>query len=207
MGRQRQFEFHTWGGRRAGSGRKPAGKTAGVAHAPRPVFARTLPVHVTFRIRKGVWNLRGKAYRTVERAIGDGANRFGARILRFSVQGNHIHMLIEADDRDALMRSCRGLSIRIAKRLNKLMGRSGRVLGDRYHTRVLRTPTEVKRAIEYIRDNYKKHYHPDAKYAFIDPCSSDSPDLRIVLPTATSWLARTGWHRGKPPSGAGAEPQ
>src|SRR4051794_18460024 len=72
MGRQREFQFRTWGGRRAGSGRKPRGKTAGVAHAPRPVFARTLPVHVTFRIRKGVWNLRRKAYRTVERALGDG---------------------------------------------------------------------------------------------------------------------------------------
>src|SRR3954454_13481062 len=45
MGRQRQFEFRTWGGRRAGAGRKPRGKTAGVAHAPRPVFGRTLPVH------------------------------------------------------------------------------------------------------------------------------------------------------------------
>src|SRR6476661_157728 len=202
--KQQLFEFRTWGGRRAGSGRKPKGKTAGVAHAPRPVFARTLPVHVTLRFDKGVWNLRRKAYRTVERALGDGAERFGARLLRFSVQGNHLHLLMEADDGDALVRSCCGLSIRIAKRLNKLMGRTGRVLGDRYHTRVLRTPAEVKRAIEYIRDNYKKHYLPDAKVAFIDPCSSDSPDLRIVLPTAKAWLAKVGWRRAGPRASAGS---
>ena len=139
------------------------------------MFARTLPVHVTLQFDKRVWNLRRKAYRTVERALGDGANRFGARLLRFSVMGNHLHMLMEADDGQALVRSCRGLSIRIARRLNKLMGRSGRVLADRYHTRVLRTPTEVKRAIDYIRDNYKKHYHPDAKYAFIDPARPTRP--------------------------------
>src|SRR3954454_4563645 len=114
MGRQQKFKFRTWGGRRAGSGRKPRGNTAGVAHAPRPVFARTLPVHVTLQFDKRVWNLRRKAYRTVERALGDGANRFGARILRFSVQGNHLHMLMEADDGNALVRSCRGLSVRIA---------------------------------------------------------------------------------------------
>src|SRR3954468_24396820 len=117
--------------------------------------------------------------------------------------GNHLHMLLEADDGIALVRSCRGLSVRIAKRLNKLMGRTGRVLGDRYHTRVLRTPTEVKRAIHYIRDNYKKHYQPDAKYPFIDPCSSDSPDLRIVLPTAKAWLAKIGWRRAKPSARTG----
>src|SRR6476620_45410 len=202
--RQQLFKFRTWGGRRAGAGRKPKGKTAGVAHAPRPVFARTLPVHVTLRFKKGVWNLRRKAYRTVEQALGDGAERFGARLLRFSVQGNHLHMLLEADDGDALVRSCRGLSIRIARRLKKLMGRTGRALGERYHTRVLRTPTEVKRAIEYIRDNYKKHYLPDAKVAFIDPCSSDSPDLRIVLPTAKAWLAKTGWRRAGPRASAGS---
>ena len=91
--RQQQFKFRTWGGRRAGSGRKPKGKTAGVAHAQRPVFGRTMPVHVTLRFNKGVWNLRRKAYRTVEQALGDGAERFGARLLRFSVQGNHLHML------------------------------------------------------------------------------------------------------------------
>ena len=56
MGRQQQFKFRTWGGRRAGSGRKPRGKSAGVAHAARPAFTRTLPVHVTLRFEKRVWN-------------------------------------------------------------------------------------------------------------------------------------------------------
>src|SRR3954447_24235032 len=122
MGRQQKFKFRTWGGRRAGSGRKPRGKTAGVAHAPRPVFARTLPVHVTLQFDKRVWNLRRKAYHTVERALGDGANRFGARLLRFSVQGNHLQMLMEAGAALPLVRSARGLSIGIARGLKTIMG-------------------------------------------------------------------------------------
>ena len=50
-----------------------------------------------------------------------------------------------------------GLAIRVAKAINGLCGRKGRVFDDRYHARVLRTPTEVQRVRHYVRDNYRKH--------------------------------------------------
>src|SRR5512142_2895451 len=135
------------GGVREGAGRPPKGERAGVVHAARPRFDRRMPVHVTVRMAEWVWNLRsGRAMAVLRRALVQSADRFGARVVQFAVLGNHIHLLLEADHTAALVRGMRGLSIRIAKGLNRLMSRNGRVLGDRYHARVLRTPTEVRRA-------------------------------------------------------------
>jgi len=195
------FEFRTWGGKRRGAGRKPIGARAGVPHRPRPEWARRLPVHVTLRMAPEVYNLRSRrSFRAIELALRLAADRFDVRITSFSVQGNHMHLLVEAPSRVALARAVKGFSVRIAKRLNKMMQRKGRVLGDRYHAHVLRTPTKVKRAIAYIRDNARKHaaergevYSP----GYVDPYSSaGAPEL--VLPAAQTWLLREGWKRGAP---------
>ena len=149
------FEFRTWGGKRAGAGRRPkvAGRP-GVPHRPRPEWARRLPVHITLRMAPEVYNLRSRrSFRAIELALRLGADRFDVRMTSFSVQGNHMHLLVEAPSRTALARAVKGFSVRVAKGLNKMMRRTGRVLGDRYHAHVLRTPTEVKRAIAYIRKN------------------------------------------------------
>jgi hypothetical protein len=135
-----------WGGYRPGAGRKPKGDVAGVAHQARPTFKKTLTVHVTLRFKPEVWDLRGRAHAAVEQALDAGADRFGTRILRHAVTENQIELLLEADDGDGLVRFCRGLSIRVAKSLNKLMGTRGQLLADRYETRVLRTPAEHRRA-------------------------------------------------------------
>jgi REP element-mobilizing transposase RayT len=83
-------------------------------------------------------------------ALRIGGDRFDVRVVEFSVQGNHVHLLVEAPDRHALARAIQGFSIRVAKGLNRMMGRTGRVFDDRYHARVLRTPTEVRHAIRYV---------------------------------------------------------
>ena len=161
-----------------------------------------MPIHVTLRMADHVWNLRGpRSYRVVEKALGIAANRFGVRITQFSVQGNHLHLLVEAKAWSALGCAMKGLSIRIAKGLNRIMNRSGRVVGDRYHAHVLRTPTEVRRAIDYVTNNRRKHAAAAGKHlpaGWVDPCSSDAPGLAIVLPSPSSWLLAVGWQRGAP---------
>ena len=79
------------------------------------------------------------------------------RIVQFAIEGNHIHLIVEAESNDALSRAMQGFSIRVAKRLNRMMGKRGTVLGDRYHNHVLRTPTETRRAVAYVRNNHRKH--------------------------------------------------
>jgi putative transposase len=199
--RQLALEFRTWGGKRAGAGRKPRGARAGVAHRSRGEWTRPMPLHVTLRMAPHVYNLRSRrSFRVIEAALRIGGDRFNVRVIQFSVQGNHIHLLVEAPDRRALARAIQGFSIRVAKGLNRMMGRNGRVFDDRYHARVLRTPTEVRHAIHYVRDNARKHaaqrgetYAPD----YVDPYSSaGAPDL--ALPPAQTWLLRAGWKRGGP---------
>jgi len=195
--------MRTWGGKRKRAGRKPKGEQAGVSHKTRPAFTRTTPVHVTLRMAQGVFNLRSKrSFRVVEKALLHAADRFGVRVVQFSVQGNHMHFLVEAPSHAALSRAIKGLSVRVAKGMNLMMGRKGvRVMGDRYHARLLRTPTEVKRVVHYIRHNHRQHMAQVGKQlapGWVDPYSSDSPDLRVVLPRPETWLLAVGYQRGSP---------
>jgi putative transposase len=147
-----------WGGRRRGAGRKPKAERSGVSHGARPVLARRFPVHVTLRVLPHVWNLRSRrGVRVVKRALASSGNRLGLRICEFSVQGNHLHLIVEAEDTGSLSRGMQGLGIRLAKGLNGMMTRNGKVLADRFHAHILRTPTEVFRAFNYVRQNRAVH--------------------------------------------------
>jgi REP element-mobilizing transposase RayT len=199
--RQLGLEFRTWGGKRAGAGRKPRGANAGVTHRSRPDWRQRRPLHVTLRMAPHVYNLRSRrSFRVIEAALWVGGDRFDVRVIHFSVQGNHLHLVVEAPDRRALARAIQGLSIRIAKGLNRMMGKAGRVFDDRYHARVLLTPTEVKNAIHYVLGNAKKHAaQRGATYSpgYVDPYSSAGA-LAVELPPAQTWLLREGWKRAGP---------
>jgi REP element-mobilizing transposase RayT len=110
-----------------------------------------------------------------------GAVRFGFRLVHYAVMGNHVHFLVEAPDRRALGRALKGLGVRIARGLNRVMKRQGRVIGDRYHAHILRTPAEVRRARSYLLTNAKRHY----AYAHEDPFAS-----RVAVAAARTWLLR-----------------
>ena len=198
--RQLGLEFRTWGGKRAGAGRKPRGARTGVAHRSRGEWTRPMPLHVTLRMAPHVYNLRSRrSFRVIAAALRLGGDRFNVRVIEFSVQGNHIHLLVEAANRRALARAIQGLSIRVAKGLNRMMGRSGRVFDDRYHARVLRTPTEVRHAIRYVLENARKHAAERGEiYApgYVDPYSSAGAS-GVALPSAQTWLLREGWKRTK----------
>jgi REP element-mobilizing transposase RayT len=158
MGAQKVMQFRTWGGKRKGAGRKPNGKRAGVEHVTREVLKRRFPVHVTWRM-DGAWNLRSRrSFSVLRRAMYGGAVRFGFRLVHYAVMGNHVHLFVEAEDRKALWRGMQGLGVRIAKGMNRLMGRAGRVLVDRYHAHILKTPTEVRAARSYLLRNAEAHY-------------------------------------------------
>jgi REP element-mobilizing transposase RayT len=161
MGRVKQTEmqFRTWGGKRRGAGRPPKNGKAGLPHLRRSSLARRFPVHVTVRVRSDVYNLRAKrCFRRLEEAFWKGRERFGFRLIHYSVQGNHIHFLVEAENKVSLTRGMTGLTVRMARALNRVMQRKGPVFADRYHARILRTPTEVRNVREYLLNNAAHHY-------------------------------------------------
>ena len=198
----------TWGGKRKNAGRKPKGERAGVSHRARPRLTRRMPVHVTLRVQRDVYNLRSKrCFKRLETAFFRGGDKFGLRLNQFSVQGNHIHMVVEADDHQALSRGMLGMEVRMARSLNRLMQRRGKVFSDRYHAHVLRTPSEVRRAVSYVLGNHQKHQREWGNpilSGYCDPYSSAYATTDGTGPP--TWPARTWLLRSALASAGAASP-
>jgi len=172
------------------------------------------PLHLTLRLVRRVRHLRTRAAAVALRAAFDGGQaRFGFRLVHFSVQPGHLHLIAEADDAVALGRGTKGLCVRIARRLNRLMGRRGRVFADRYHANILCGPEHVRRALVYVLQNARHHPEtgaPPAGTPWADAFSSARhfdgwaapPPLPPAAPSAgapvvppRAWLLTTGWRR------------
>jgi REP element-mobilizing transposase RayT len=189
---QLDLKFRTWGGRRRGAGRKPGPGGPGVPHRTRPALAARFPVHVTYRLVRGLPSARRPTlFREMRTAFAAGRARFGGRLCHFNVQGNHLHLVVEANDRDSLRRAMQGLAIRLARAINRVLGRTGKVFADRYHMRILRTPAEVRNALHYVVENCWEHrpVRPDF-FVEQDYCSSLAWRDRLVVKPRT-WLLRS----------------
>jgi REP element-mobilizing transposase RayT len=146
------------------------------------------------RMAPRVYNLRSRrSLYALQPALCCGSDRFGVRVVQLSMQGNHLHLLVEAPDQIALSRAMKGLAVRLARALNKMMGTAGRVLGERYHARRLTSPTQVRSVMHYIRYN---HRHHGLSQAVVDEYSSDGR-FAGLLPAATLWVLTVGWRRGR----------
>lgn len=194
------FQRGAHGGSRPGAGR-PAGRRT-VPHRARPVHRSAHPAHVTLRLRPDLPSLRQPRFEILRSRFAR-ASRAWFRLVHFSVQSNHIHFIVEADDAQSLARGMQGLAVRIARAVNRRLGRRGRVFAERYHARVLRGPRATRNAIVYVLQNWK-HHQTDT--IGTDPCSSAPwfdgwrqpiPRWRSPPPTAQpqTWLLRVGWKR------------
>lgn len=200
-----------WGGRRAGAGRK-RGPNPGLPHTSREHFRKPLPAHVTLRLRADVPSIRSVAIvHEIERTFSQSCTRDGFRLVHYSLQGNHAHLVVEADDRDALGRGMKSICARLARAVNRIAGRTGRVLADRYHLRLLSTPKEVRNALRYVLLNARRHTTAAraslSKTVRLDPASSarwfdgwkrgarDPARGPSPVALARTWLLATGWRR------------
>lgn len=197
--------FRTHGGPRKGAGRKCASLRPNVPHRARPRTNPRHPLHVTLRAAAVGRSLRdGGVFPAIRAALAH-ASHDTFRVLHYSVQRDHVHVLVEADAPIALMRGMQGLATRVAKAVNRALGRHGQVWAERYHARALATPREVRNALLYVLGNWRKHIGGGDG---VDPCSSAStfdgwsrrlaaPIAALVAPPRT-WLARVGWRRYGP---------
>src|SRR3954464_2298537 len=144
-----------------------------VRHRTRAVHKYWNPLHVTMRALRGLPSFRAQTlYAAFERAVRR-TRREDFRIVEFSVQDNHLHLIVEADDSDALARGMKSFSVRANRLFNAALGRGrGRVWGDRYHRRDLTNASQVRNALVYCINNYKKHYAISRGLSRIDAFSS-----------------------------------
>ena len=215
--------FKTRGGKRRGAGRKPKGHRAGSRHKARPELDARNPVHVVLRVVAAVGSLRRRgAYRAIREATITTARREDFRIVHLSLQRNHVHLLVEAKNKDALAAGMQGFQISAAKHLNAAISkggsaprRRGTVFPDRYHAEIITSPRQARHTLSYIVNNWRKHREdravPMSRWK-IDWFSSaimfpgwaeygDAPFLwrwptsydPLVVYQPRTWLLREGW--------------
>jgi putative transposase len=187
-------------------------RRSGVRHRARPFHCHRHPVHITLRCGRLLPSMREESlFLAIRRALARTA-RSWFRVLHFSVQVDHVHLIVEAADKVALSRGMTGLSVRVARAFNAALGRRGAVWAERYHAHALETPREVRNGLVYVLMNRRKHASAADRTVMqtFDLCSSAwwfdgwdrppslvsplRPESAPVKPPET-WLARTGWKR------------
>ncbi len=207
----------TWGGKRRGAGR-PASPRSSTPHRALGDHKARYPVHAT--LRSSFRPLRSAhVFPSLKIALAATNRRDpeSFRILHFSVQHDHVHLIVEASDKRALSSGMRSIAIRIARTVNELVTRKGKFWADRWFGRALTSPRQVRNALVYVLQNFRKHARlrmPDG----VDPYSSGlefdgwrgfsrgstrapplagrvewAPGGETPVAKARSWLAEVGW--------------
>ena len=216
------------GGARPNAGRKPKGAYAGAPHTRREPIDRRQPQHVTIRVSSAVGWLRNfDTYRAIRRALRKVmTSQPSFRIVHFSLQNTHIHLICEANDKRVLAKGMQAFQISAARHLNAAISRrrrkkhTGNVFTDRYHTEALGSVRQVRNAIAYVLNNWRRH-HVDASSVFqlfagrLDPYASGLafagwrelvPEREQIYPPdyeppptrePRTWLLIAGWTKAK----------
>ena len=161
---QQSFEYRTRGGKRKGAGRPPKGERSSEPHKERDEIDPRHPLHVTTRVVAGLGSLRKRdIFRAVRAATMVVFERSDFHLVEASIQYNHLHLLVEAADKDALSAGMKSFLISVAKRINAMfLGRTGKrrkgsVFADRYHANPLTSPRQVRNTIAYVLNTFRRH--------------------------------------------------
>jgi hypothetical protein len=128
-----------------------------------------------------------------------------------SIQHDHVHLLIEANSTKQLADGMLGFQVSAARRINRVLGRRGKVFADRYHLVVITNPTQMRNTLSYVLNNFRKHREPEARW-MTDPYSTgrafpgwrerpavitpDTPSIGALATTEPrAWILREGWKR------------
>lgn len=135
---------------------------------------------MTLRVRKDIPSLRGvRLVREIGCSLRTACNQKRFRLIHYSIQSNHLHLIVEAADAEALGRGMMSIASRLARAVNRVFARTGKVLSDRYHSRVLKTPREVRNALAYVLLNARRPPASSAPHARAS--TTRGPHSEVVL--------------------------
>lgn len=183
---------------------RPKKPGAGVPHLKRPALKGREPLHITLRVVDVIGRMRTRsAYAAIREAAITVLKHEAFRIVHLSIQGSHLHLLVEADNRAALSAGMKAFEVSAAKHLNAACSRAGswwqrkqaarrgqplvarrrgRVFADRYHEEIITNPHQARRVLAYVLNNWRKHGEHRAPLA----------RTWLIDPFATGW-AFDGW--------------
>jgi REP element-mobilizing transposase RayT len=147
------------GGRRPGAGRKRAVHNKyDPSHATRPALSARHPVHVMLRTLASVPRLRQRdgfdAIRAVLLFFIGGVD---FRVVHISIQRNHLHLVVEAANKDALRRGMQRFAIRAARELNARFAREGKVFAFRYQAKAVKSADYARNVLSYVLNSWRRH--------------------------------------------------
>ena len=200
------------GGKRKGAGRKKRFAHE-PTHAKRERLTKNTPLHLTVRCEASVPTLRSKYFLfTLGRMIAL-AKLKGLAVSQFAIESNHIHFIAEAQSNRALAKGMMSLAASLRAAVKATHQHRGRVLVGRFHAHLLKTPTQLKRALKYVLFNHAKHC---GMKPFVDFFSSAALFVEIgifvketvrenrwlwparaALAKPESWLQSVGWKRAR----------
>src|SRR5262245_18767794 len=196
------------GGARKGAGRKRS-PSSGIEHKKRAPIVPKHPQQITIRCAREVAFLRRPVVRKAVHALLQKQHERwpGFRVTAFSVQSNHLHLIVEADSVAIFASAIRGLCIRIARQLNRVLRRRGRFFAEWHHRECLECPRHARNSLAYVLLNHRRHAHKRGDVVMpypVDPYSSArwfdgfvepirlAEEARPTLPART-WLGTVGW--------------
>jgi REP element-mobilizing transposase RayT len=171
---------------------------------------------VTVRVRSGLPSLRsGRFVEELRESFRKSCERGDFRVVHYSVQTDHVHLVVESAGKPALACGMKSIGARLARAVHRAFALAGPVLDGRYHLRVLRTPREVRNAFAYVLLNARHHWRKrggsTARSAGVLDAASSArwfdgwaaragpragpPDREPEVAPAHTWLARVGWRR------------
>jgi len=177
MTREVSSEKPRRGGARPGAGRKKNPRRHDSPHSKRPSLSRKHPVHVVLRVMSWMPRLRQRdTYRAIRRTLESYQGRDDFRVVHVSIQHNHLHLLVEADNRRVLSRAMQSFAINMARAINQSFKSWGKVFAYRYHATQIQTPFHARHALAYVLNNWRRHREDRASVrtleARLDPYAS-----------------------------------
>ena len=106
------------------------------------------------------------------------ARKKGLRIIHFSLEYDHVHLLVEAADNVELGKGMQSFGVTLSKAINRMRKMKGTVYKHRYHFRQISSSRELKYVMKYIFSNGVKH---GTAKTIINPFNSIRAEMKSYL--------------------------
>jgi hypothetical protein len=102
-----------------GAGR-PGLHDPGIRHIERPKLSKPSSLHLTIKVKSIKAEMKNKGVlKILKRAIFN-ARKLGLRVIHFSLEYDHVHLLVEASDNITLGKGMMSFGVTLAKAINRL---------------------------------------------------------------------------------------
>lgn len=161
------------------AGRPPV-NDAGIRHTSRPVISKPASLHLTIKVKRNKADIKNKAVLAILKKAILNARLKGLKVIHYSLEFDHVHLLIEADNNKILGKGMQAFGVTLAKAINKLWRLGGGVYKHRYHFRRITGSKDLRNVMNYIFKNGVKH--KTAK-SIINPFNSIKAEIKSSLCT------------------------